>query len=135
MVPRSVTVLIAIHVGISLPGLAAHMKLHPVQESLFFWWASPFSFFSLLVIPVLYGRAATVAWGVLFNGMTVVIGTIGMTYYSLLTFEGPLTLLRFTTESTLPQVLLLWTKLPLSYFIFRKVSPLKVDSQGDACLG
>lgn len=134
MVPRSVTVLIAIHGGISLPALAAHMILHPLQESLFFWWASPFSFFSLPVIPILYGRVATVAWGVLFDGMTVVIGTIGMAYCFLLTFEGLLALLGGISKFILPKIILFWTKLSLFYFIFCKVSPLKVDLLGYGCL-
>jgi hypothetical protein len=134
MVPRSVKIFVSIHIGITLMGLAAHMKLHPVWESLFFWWASPLSFFSLLVIPVLYVRPVTVAWGVLFNAMTVAIGTIGMSYYFLLTFESPVTFYRLILESTLVPIFILWTKLLLSYFIFVKVSPLKVGPQVEGCL-
>ena len=133
MIPRRVKVLILIHVAISLIGLMAHMRLHPVTKSLFFWWASPVSFFSIFVIPVLYARPATVAWGYVFNAMTVAIGTITMFYYFLLTFEGPVTFYRLVAESTLPKILFLWSKLLVAYFILMTMRPRRVAGQTEGC--
>ena len=134
MLPRSVKILIAVHVAITLVGLLAHMKLHPVTKSLFFWWASPVSIFSLVVIPVLFARPATVAWGFLFNAMTVAIGTITMSYFSLLTFEAPFTLYRLLTESTLLKIFFLWAKLPVAYSILVIMKPLKIVRPREGCL-
>lgn len=134
MLPRSVKILIVVHIAISLLGLLAHINLHPVGKSLFFWWASPVSVFSLIVIPALYARPATVAWGFLFNAMTVVIGTIAMSYFSLLTFDAPITLYRLATESTLLKVFFLWIKLPVAYFILIKMKPLKIVRPREGCL-
>ncbi len=125
MIPRTVKILLVVHIVITGIGLMAHMKLHPVTKSLFFWLASPISLFSLIVIPVLYARPATVAWGFLLNGMTVAIGTITMVYFSLLTFEGPFTLPKLFKETTLFQVLFLWAKLPVAYFILVAMKSLK----------
>lgn len=134
MIPRSAKILIAVHIAITLVGLPAHMKLHPVTKSLFFWWATPVCVFSLFVIPVLYARPATVAWGFLFNAMTVAIGTITMSYFSLLTFEAPFTLYRLLTESTILKVFFLWAKLPVGYFILIKMKPLKSVRPREGCL-
>lgn len=134
MIPRSVKILIAVHIVITLVGLLAHMKLHPVTKSLFFWWATPVSVFSLLVIPVLYARPATAAWGFLFNTMSVAIGTIAMLYFSLLTFGAPFTLYRLAMESTILKVFFLWTKLPVGYFILIKMKPLKSVRLREGCL-
>ena len=123
MVTRSVTFLILLHMCISLGGMLIHLKLHPVGKSLYFLWASPVSAFSLLVIPFLYLRSSTVAWGFMLNVGTVLIGTIGMSYYFMLTFEGPLTLSRIIMESTLPGILVLWAKVPIAYFILLKMKP------------
>ena len=38
-------------------------NLHPVTESLYFFWASPVTVFSVIVIPVLLARPSTVGWG------------------------------------------------------------------------
>lgn len=123
MVTRSVKFLILLHMCISLGGMLIHLKLHPVGKSLYFLWASPVSAFSLLVIPFLYLRSSTVSWGFMLNAATVLMGTIGMSYYFLLNFEGPLTLSRIIMESTLPGILILWSKVPIAYFILLKMKP------------
>lgn len=132
--PRSVKILILIHVALSLIGLTAHLKLHPVTKSLFFWWAAPVDIFSLLVIPVLFARPATVSWGYLFNAMTVAIGTIAMFYYFLQAFEPPVTFYRIMVESTLPKILFLWTKLLIAQFILVAMRPLMHVGQIEGCM-
>jgi len=133
MIPRSVKILILVHIGITMIGLSAHMILHPVGKSLFFWWASPVGFFSLLVVPVLYARPATMVWGYLFNAMTVAIGTIAMFYYFLMAFEPPVTLFRIVTESTLPKIFFLWTKLLVAHFALVAMRPLMHVDQIEGC--
>ncbi len=133
MVPGAVRLLIVIHMGISLGGLLIHMKLHPVEKSLYFLWASPVSAFSLIVIPLLYSRPSTVRWGFMFNAGTVLTGTIGMSYYALLALEGPVTVQYVLFESALPGVLILWTKLPVSYFILKKMDPPVISDRERGC--
>jgi hypothetical protein len=134
MVPGSVRILIVIHMCISLTGVLAHLNQHPVGKSLYFLWASPLSAFSLIVIPVLYYRPSTVKWGFMFNAGTVLIGTIGMAYYSLLNTEAPITVYKILLESTLPAVLILWSKLPVAFMILEKMKPLIVTQHIRGCL-
>jgi hypothetical protein len=116
---------------LSLVGLVAHIYTHPVQKSLYFWWASPVSLFSLLFLPFLFFNRATVRWGYMLNWFTVGIGTITMSYFSLLTLEPPYTLLRFATESTLPKIVFLWMKIPIGAAILKKIrAPLSKTEGG-----
>ncbi|MFP3982128.1 MAG: hypothetical protein ACLFV2_00350 [Desulfurivibrionaceae bacterium] len=134
MIPRSVKILILVHIIISLVGMAAHLDQHPPGQSLFFWWPVLGGVVSLVVVPLLYARPATVAWGFLFNAMFVVIGTLGMAYFLLITFEGSLTFYRLITESTLPKIFLLWTRLLVAWFILTEMEALKISTADGGCL-
>jgi hypothetical protein len=114
--------------------MLTHLSLHPVDKSLYFLWASPLSAFSLIVIPVLYYRPSTVKWGFMLNAGTLLIGTIGMSYYSLLNTEAPITLHKLFLESTLPGILILWIKLPVAFLILGKMKPLIVPHHTRGCL-
>jgi hypothetical protein len=133
MTSLSARFLILIHIGISLGGVLIHLKAHPLEKSLYFWLASPVSAFSLLVIPFLYARPSTAAWGFMFNALTVLMGTIGMSYYYFLNHEGPFTLYRVITESTLPPIIILWMKVPVAYLILNKMKPQKVSRRVGGC--
>ena len=117
MITRSNKILILVHMCMSLGGVLVHMKLHPMGNSLYYWWASPVSAFSLLVLPFLFARPSTAAWGFMLNAFAVGIGTIGMGYYSLHTFEAPVTLGRLISGSTLPAIMILWIKVLIAYRI------------------
>lgn len=117
MISRQVKLFILIHICISLAGLAIHLTLHPVDKSIYYWWASPVNAFSLFVITFLYVRPSTVAWGFMLNAFTVLIGTLTMSYYSLLTLERPLTLYLVLTKSPLAGIIVLWIKVPVAYYI------------------
>ncbi len=125
MAERSVKMLLIIHIGISLGGLLIHMKLHPVLESLYYLWASPVNVFSILVIPLLLARPSTAGWGFMLNSGTILIGTIGMSYFTLLNLEKPVTLYWLFTESPLMGIPVLWVKLPVAWLILIKVRPKK----------
>ncbi|MBC8413627.1 MAG: hypothetical protein ISR96_03560 [Nitrospira sp.] len=114
-------------------GLITHIKLHPVTESLYFLWASPISLFSLVVISMLYTRPSTVAWGYMFNAGTIIIGTVGMLYFFLLSIERPIVIAHLLSESPLPGIILLWVKLPLAHLILNKMKPIEKRVQESKC--
>ncbi len=132
--PRSVKVCILVHIVLTLIGLAAHIDQHPPGQSLFFWWPVLLGVISLLIVTVLYIFPATVAWGFLFTTMAVGLGTIGMAYFTMLTFEEPYSFWRVATDSTLPKILLLWLKLPTAWVIFSKMKPLRKEEAARGCL-
>lgn len=121
MISKKTVYLICIHLLLTMAGLILHLKTHNPSHSLYFWWAAPVSLFNLVVVSCLYLYPRTVAWGVLANGMTVMIGTIGMTYFSLKTMEPPITTAGIILHSTLPYILILLTKLPLAALIMGEV--------------
>jgi hypothetical protein len=123
---RQAKLLILIHCCLSLGGFLVHLKIHPPTKSLFFLWASPFSAFSLCVIPVLYWRPSTVNWGVLLNCISVGVGIIGMTYFSIHTLIPPITIVKLLVHSTLADSIMLMAKIPLAYLIFTSVRSEKV---------
>jgi hypothetical protein len=111
-----------------------HLKFHSPFKSLYFWWASPVNAVSLIIIPVLYSRSSTIRWGFMFNAAAVLIGTIGMSYYSLLNLERPLTVYRIIIESTLPNILILWSKIPIAYLILLEMQPQKESLHKRGCV-
>jgi len=120
---RPVTLLVAIHILLTFGGLMLHLRIHPPTKSLYFWWAAPTGAFSLLLIPFLYLRPSTVAWGVLLNFFAVAIGVIGMGYFSVMTIERPLTVMKLLFGSTLPDIALLLAKFPLALLILKEMRP------------
>ena len=123
MASNSVRLLLAAYVCISLGGLLIHVKIHPPTQSLYFWWASPIAAFNLVVLPLLLARPSTVGWGYLLNAGIVLIGTVAMAYFSLLSATGPLTLRFLFVDSTLPDILILLAKLPIAHLILLKMRP------------
>ena len=111
---KPVRVLIGIHMGLSLIGIIVHTIIHPVQESLYYWWASPVAVISFVLLPILFSRRSTVAWGYLLNAFTVLIGVIGMSYYAMMKPEGPV---------TIPYILVLLIKLVIAHMILLKMRP------------
>lgn len=135
MTPRRVKIMVLMHAGICTGGLLVHGRLHSPADSLYFWWASPVSLFSLTLISVLYCRPSTAAWGFMLNAGTVLIGTIGMLYYSVLTIEKPLTLYNVFFKSALPGIFIAWIKFPVSLVILRSMRPLRGARQQRGCAG
>ncbi len=121
--------LLLVYILITLGGLFIHLKIHPPAKSLYFWWASPVNIVSVFLIPALFLRAGTAAWGVLLNAMVVGIGTVGMAYFSILNFEGPLSISAIFLKTTLPDILILWAKIPLASLLYQAVSQVDVGKQ------
>jgi len=117
MTRKPAHMLVISHMLLSLGGLCLHAGLHPPMKSLFFWWAAPMSAVSLLLLPPLFLRAATVGVAVLMNAFAVTAGAVGMAYFSLLNPPEPLTLGTILTHSTMAPVCILLCKLPLAQAI------------------
>lgn len=114
---RATAWLVTAHAALSLGGMLIHLTVHPVTQSLYYFWAAPADGFSLIVLPILFLRRSTVGWAYLLNALVVLTGVIGMAYYSILKFEGPLTLYSILTGSTVPFITILMAKLPIAQVI------------------
>ena len=130
---RSVKLLIIAHICISLGGLLIHLKLHPPGQSLYFWWAAPVAAFSVIVLPFLFAKRSTVGWGYLLNAGALLIGLVGMTYFSVLKADWPLTLLFIFRDSTLPYMFILLSKLAIAHVILVEMRSQSIRRQDRGC--
>jgi hypothetical protein len=123
MVPKSVKLLILGHIFMSLGGLLLHLRIHPPSESLLNWWPSVFGAVNLFVLPFLFSRVSTVGWAYLVNFATVIAGTTGMAYFSLITWKEPITVYSIFLQSTFPDIVILFVKLPIAHLILLTMRP------------
>jgi len=130
---QSVKLLIIAHICISLGGFLIHLRLHPLGQSLYFWWAAPVAAFSVVVLPFLFARRSTVGWGYMLNAGTVLIGLVGMAYYSLMKADWPITLSFILRESTLPYTFVLLAKLAIAHVILVEMRSQEVRKEERGC--
>jgi hypothetical protein len=123
MIPKSAKLLVFTHILLSLGGLLLHVRIHPLSEALLNWWAPGFGIVNLCVLPFLFIRSSTVSWAYLINFATVIAGTVGMAYFSLITWKDPVTLYAVFLKSTFPDIILLLAKLPVAHLILLTVRP------------
>jgi hypothetical protein len=113
----SVSGLILAFALISFGGLLLHVRIHPPAKSAFNWIGTLVPLANLTVLPFLFNRPTTAAWAVLFTWATALTGTATMAYHSITTWEEPLTVANVILKSTFPDILILWTKVPLALAI------------------
>jgi len=104
---------------LSLGGWLLHLRIHPPSESLFDWTPAVFGAISTFVLPVLFNYRATVKWAFVLNVAAVVVGTLTMAFFSATHWQGPVTLKTLLLNSTVPDILVLFAKVPLSCQILR----------------
>jgi hypothetical protein len=104
---------------LSFGGLLLHLRIHPPSESLFYWIPFLFALMNTLVIPFLFNRRETVAYAYLFTWATVIAGTVGMAYFSITTWNLPVTAISVILKSMLPDIIMLWSKIFLAHKILR----------------
>lgn len=104
---------------ISLGGLGIHLKVHPPLKELINIIPALLGIFNVVVLPFLFNSVRTMRWAYLANIATVIVGGVGMAYFSLINWEGPLTLSGLLIGTTLPDIVLLLARLPLGELILK----------------
>jgi hypothetical protein len=133
MIPKSVKLLILAHIFLSLGGLLLHLRIHAVSESLLNWWAPAFGMANLFLLPFLFARSSTVGWAYIINFATVIAGTVGMAYYSIITWQGPITVYSIFLTSTFPDIIILLAKLPVAHLILLTIRPPVIADARKGC--
>ena len=116
---------------ISYGGLLLHLRIHPPVQSVFNCVPLAFGGLNVFVLPFLFNHARTVAWAYVLNAATVLVGAVTMAYFSVTTWEGPVTWEAVLLRSTFPDIVLLTAKLPIAHAILRHFRPAQ-PVQGDA---
>lgn len=120
---------------LSLGGLLLHLRIHPPANSLFNWIPAVFGAVNAFLLPFLFNNRTTVPWAYLITWGTVAIGTVGMSYYSIVNWSFPITVKTVLMYSTLADILILFAKVFLAHKILRFYWPDGVNMErGRGCL-
>jgi hypothetical protein len=130
MVNRKICLPVTSFFLIALGGLLLHLRIHPPGKDPANAVPIVFGIVSTFVLPFLFNRADAVLWAYGFNVVAVIAGTLGMIHYSVESWQGPLTLKTLVLQSTLPDILILWARLPLAHLIWRQWIPAAACPSG-----
>jgi len=133
MFRKEVRELIWVYFFVSLGSLLLHLRIHPPKDSMFNWISAVFAAANTFLVPLLFNNPMTVAWAYLFAWATVVTGTIGMAYFSIITWKLQVTAQTVIMNSTLPDIIILLAKLPLAHRILRIYWPDGADTERRGC--
>jgi hypothetical protein len=103
---------------LALGGWLLHLRIHPIAKDTENFIPLVAGFISVFVIPVLFIFRSTISFAYLLNGMTVIIGTIAMTHF---TIENPPQEWTFQTiflGTLLADIILLWGKFAVGKALF-----------------
>jgi hypothetical protein len=103
---------------LALGGWLLHLRIHPLAKDAENIIPAAAGFISVIIIPVLFMFRSTISFAYLFNGMTVIIGTITMTYFSIENPPQVWTLQTILFGTCLPDIFLLWGKFAVGKALF-----------------
>jgi hypothetical protein len=102
----------------ALGGWLLHLRIHPIAKDAENYIPLVAGFISVIVIPVLFIFRSTISFAYLLNGITVILGTIAMTHF---TIENPpqvWTLKTIFLGTLLADIIILWSKFAVGQALF-----------------
>jgi hypothetical protein len=103
---------------LALGGWLLHLRIHPIAKDAENYIPLVAGCISVIVIPVLFIFRSTIPFAYLLNGMTVIIGTITMTHFSIENHPPVWTLQTILLGTCLPDILMLWGKFAVGKALF-----------------
>ena len=103
---------------LALGGWLLHLRIHPIAKDAENYIPLMAGFISVIVTPVLFIFRSTISFAYLLNGMTVIIGTITMTHFSIENHPQAWTLQTILLGTCLPDILMLWGKFAVGKALF-----------------
>jgi hypothetical protein len=103
---------------LALGGWLLHLRIHPIAKDAENYIPLVAGFISVFLIPVLFIFRSTIPFAYLLNGMTVIIGTIAMTHFSIENHPQVWTLQTILLGTCLPDILMLWGKFAVGKALF-----------------
>lgn len=105
-------------ITISLGGLMLHLRIHPVSKNTSNLVPLISGILSVIVVPLLFSSKKTISYGYTLNGFLVIIGTIAMAHFALRNWPQPPSLESIVLKTTLPDIVVLWTKFFIGKALF-----------------
>jgi hypothetical protein len=103
---------------LSIGGLLLHSRIHPVKANYSNLVPAVSGVLSVLVVPLLFCFRRSIAYGYVLNGFLVIIGTITMGHFSIAHWPNPTTVQAVLLNTTLADILILWTKFFIGKSLF-----------------
>jgi hypothetical protein len=103
---------------LALGGWLLHLRIHPIAKDAENYIPLVAGFISVSLIPALFIFRSTIPFAYLLNGMTVIIGTITMTHFSIENHPPVWTLQTILLGTCLPDILMLWGKFAVGKALF-----------------
>jgi len=103
---------------LALGGWLLHLRIHsPVKDADYF---IPFvaGIGSAFCLPFLFCFRPTLTVAYIINGFLVIIGTITMTHFSIVRFQGPTTAANIILNTLFADILILWGKFAVGKALF-----------------
>jgi hypothetical protein len=111
------TLLLAL-IAISLGGLMLHLRIHPVSKNTSNFLPRLSGILSVAIVPLLFSSKKTISYGYTLNGFLVIVGTIAMAQFSIMNWPQPSSLESIVLKTTLPDIMVLWTKFFIGKALF-----------------
>jgi hypothetical protein len=103
---------------LALGGWLLHLRIHSTAKDAENYIPAVAGFISVIIIPVLFIFRSTTPFAYLLNGMTVIIGTIMMTHFSIENHPQVWTLQTILLGTLLADIALLWGKFAVGKALF-----------------
>jgi hypothetical protein len=118
---RKETIKVMLRFGLfflALGGWLLHIRIHPFQKDMDYIIPFILGIVSVFFIPLFFCFRPTLAFAYIFNGFSVIIGTITMAQISIVHFEGPVNLKSIFLGTLLADIAILWGKFALGKALF-----------------
>lgn len=103
---------------LALGGWCLHLRIHPPVKDADHLIPFISGILSVFCLPLLFWHKRTVALAYVLNGFLVIIGTVTMAHFSIVHFQGPVTLANILLMTTLADIAVLWAKFGLGKALF-----------------
>ena len=112
---------------LALGGWLLHLRIHPLSKDAANFFPYIFGILSVFCLPPLFYFRRTMALAYLLNGFSVIFGTILMAHFSVVHFQGSLTVANILVNTTFADIMVLWGKFVLGKALF-DLEHLKTDT-------
>jgi hypothetical protein len=99
-------------------GWLLHLRIHPLAKDAENYIPFVAGLLSVIVIPVLFIFRSTISYAYLLNGMTVIIGTITMTHFTIENHPPVWSIQTIFLGTLLADIILLWGKFAVGKALF-----------------
>lgn len=105
-------------VFLSLGGWLLHLRVHPPLAQAYNLIPFISGVISIIIVPLLFWSRSTVQYAYVTNGMLVILGTITMAHFSILTLSFPISLESLFFKTMFPDIAILWGNFAIGKALF-----------------